>query len=128
MGAAAPLLESPRSKGGRPRDYELREIVNALFYYLKNGCTWRDLPHDFPRWDNVYDHFRRWKQSGKIEHVHDLLREQVRLNEGRQPSPSAAVLDAQSIRTAEKRGTAGAMMPVSASPDGSGTSASTRSA
>ncbi len=105
-----PLLESPKHKGGRPREWPLREIVNALFYYLKNGCSWRDLPHDLPPWDNVYDHFRRWKRSGKIEHIHDVLREQVRIAQGRDPTPSAAVLDAQSIRTAEKRGGAGASM------------------
>lgn len=105
-----PLLETPKYKGGRPREYPLCEIVNALLYYVKNGCSWRDLPHDLPQWSNVSDHFRRWKENGLLEKVHDALREEVREAEGRERTPSAAVLDAQSVRTAEKRGPAGASM------------------
>jgi transposase len=103
-----PLLETPVYKGGRPREYPMREIVNALLYYVKNGCGWRDLPHDLPPWSNVNDHFRRWKRNGLLERIHDALREEVREAEGRERTPSAAVLDAQSVRTAEKRGPAGA--------------------
>jgi transposase len=103
-----PLLETPTYKGGRPREYPMREIVNALLYYVKNGCGWRNLPHDLPPWSNVNDHFRRWKKNGMLERIHDTLREAVREAEGRERTPSAAVLDAQSVRTAEKRGGAGA--------------------
>ncbi len=60
----APLLERDSSKGGRPRTYALREIVNALLYVLRGGISWRAIPHDLPPWDNVYDHYRRWKRDG----------------------------------------------------------------
>jgi transposase len=63
----------------------MREIVNALLYYVKNGCTWRDLPHDLPPWSNVNDHFRRWKKNGLLERIHDTLREEVREAQGREP-------------------------------------------
>ena len=122
-----PLLETPKHHGGRPREYPLREIVNALLYYVKSGCTWRNLPHDFPPWSNVNDHFRRWKRNGLLEAVHDALREEVCETEGREPTPSVAVLDAQSVRTAEKRGAVGASMPASRSPAESAILPSTRS-
>ncbi len=122
-----PLLQRPAHHGGRPRTYPLREIVNGLFYYVKNGCGWRDLPHDLPPWESVYDHFRRWKSDGLLEHVHACLREEVRAAEGREATPSAAVVDAQSVRTAEKRGAATATTPASACRAASDTCASTRS-
>jgi transposase len=121
-----PLLETPRSKGGRPRQEAMREIVTALLYYVKNGCTWRDLPHDPPPWSNVSDHFRRWKRNGLLEKVHDALREEVREAEGRERTPSAAVLDARSVRTAEKRGSVGASMGARRSRGASAISPSTR--
>jgi putative transposase len=100
----APLLERPHPGYGRPRKYPLREIVNALFYVVKNGCTWRALPHDFPPWEDVYDHFRRWRKDGTLERLHDALREQVRLRAGRTSSPSLLVLDSQAVATTEKGG------------------------
>jgi putative transposase len=100
----APLLERPHPGYGRPRKYPLREIVNALFYVVKNGCTWRARPHDFAPWEDVYDHFRRWKKDGTLERLHDALRSQVRLRAGRTSTPSLLVLDSQAVATTEKGG------------------------
>lgn len=104
-----PLLRSPKSNGGSPGDHPLREIVNALLYLLRTACSWRNLPHDFPHWQAVYSHFRRWRKDGRLEQVHDALREQVRRAEGREATPSAAVIDSQSVPTTEKGGPVGSM-------------------
>ena len=117
-----PLLRAARDPRGRPRKYPLREIVNALLYVLRGGISWRSLPHDFPPWESVYDHFRRWRKNSTLERIHDVLREQTRAKQGRKRSPSAAVLDSQSVKTAGKRGTPTATTPGSASPVASGTS------
>ncbi len=97
-----PLLERDPSRGGRPRTYPLREIVNALLYVLRGGISWRAMPHDLPPWESVYDHYRRWKRNGTLESVHDALRQQVRSASGREATPSAVILDSQSVRTTEK--------------------------
>jgi transposase len=117
----APLLERPHPGYGRPRKYPLREIVNALFYVVKNGCTWRALPHDFPPWEDVYDHFRRWRKDGTLERLHDALREQVRLRAGRAATPSLLILDSQSVPTTEKGGPE-ATMPANGSKGASASS------
>jgi transposase len=119
-----PLLEKPKHHGGAPRKHTLREITNGMLYVLRGGISWRMMPTDLPPWESVYDHFRRWKKDGTIAHVHDLLREQVREKEGRQKSPSAAILDSQSVRTAEKGGSV-ATIKASRSRDASATSPST---
>ncbi len=118
----------PAKKGrtGTPPEYPRREMWNAIFYHAKNGCGWRDLPHDFPPHSAVWQQFRRWRDNGTLEAVHDALREQVREAAGKEASPSAAVVDSQSVRTAEKRGSAGAMMPARRSPAASATWWSTR--
>ena len=104
-----PLLIKQIGRTGRPRKHDLRSTVDALLYVLRGGISWRALPHDFPRWESVYDHFRRWKQDGTLERIHDALRAQVRTRAGRDASPSAAVLDSQSVRTTEKGGPAATM-------------------
>jgi putative transposase len=95
-----PLL--PRaSRRGRPRKTDLREVVNALFYHTREGGTWRALPHDFPPWKTVYNYFQWWTWDGTWQKILDVLRSQVRLQAGREPTPSAAAIDSQSVKTAE---------------------------
>lgn len=114
----------PPARNGRtgtPRRYPLREIWNAIVYQAKNGGTWRALPHDFPPWPAVWQQYRRWRDNGTLEAVHAALREQVRRNAQRNPTPSALILDSQSVRVAEKRGGAGGTMRASGSPGESAT-------
>lgn len=96
--------------GGRPRSVDMREVINAALYVLRNGIVWRALPHDFPPWKTVYHYFRAWRRDGTWERLHDTLRDQVRAQDGRERSPSAAIIDRQSVKTTEKGGP-GAMMP-----------------
>jgi transposase len=98
-----PLLSAVRG-GGRPEAHPRREIVNAILYLLRTGCSWRQLPRDLPPWGTVYWHFRRWREDGSLDALHDALREQVRRAEGREAEPSAAIVDAQSIKGADTVG------------------------
>ena len=98
----------PTSKpGGRPRSTDLRTVVNAIFYVLRSGCAWRMLPQDFPPYSTVYMYFRQWQKDGTWEKLHDVLRDRLRRQEGRQKSPSAAIVDSQSVKTTEKGALAG---------------------
>lgn len=98
-----PLLP-PHPPWGNDPHIPKREIVNAIFYVNKHGCTWRGLPHDFPKWQTVYGYFRQWRQMGVWETINDSLRRQVREAEGRKPEPTAAIVDSQSVKTTEKGG------------------------
>jgi putative transposase len=91
-------LPAPKASG-RPRIYTLREILDAIFYVLKSGCAWRLLPHDFPPWKTVYHYFRFWRLDGTWERMHSALRKRVRVRLKRNPQPSAAIVDSQSIKT-----------------------------
>jgi transposase len=97
----APLIPQPKP-GGRPAVHDRRELVNAMLYWLRAGCAWRLLPHDFPPWQTVYHYWRLWRQQGRWEQILARLREQERLRQGRNPTPSAAVLDSQSVKTTER--------------------------
>ena len=106
-----PLLKEPRGDrhaGGRPRKHKLRRIVDALLYVVKTGCQWRQLPTDFPPWKSVHEQFRAWRASGVWERVGQTLREQGRKAQGRNATPSVAIVDSQSAKTALKGG--GAVM------------------
>ena len=92
----------PASKtGGRPRAVDMREIINAIFYILASGCAWRLMPHDFPAWSTVYYYFRIWRIEGVWQQFNQALREKVRQRAGREPTPSAALADSQSVKTTE---------------------------
>jgi putative transposase len=93
-----PLLP-PARPGGRPRKVDLREIVNALFYRNREGCTWRGLPHDFPAWKTVYNYLETWEEDGTWDKLLKVLREKVRVAAGREPTPRIAVIDSQSVKT-----------------------------
>jgi transposase len=92
---------------GRRRKYSYREWLNAIFYLLRTGCQWRNLPKDLPPWQSVYGYFRRWTNAGLLERVHANLREHIRLADDRQRQPSAAVLDSQSVKASETSGQRG---------------------
>ena len=91
----------PETKpGGRPRKVPIYAVINAIMYVLCQGCTWRALPGDFPAWQTVYGYFRRWQKDGTWLMVHDKLYQWVRVAADRQPSPSEAAVDSQSVETA----------------------------
>jgi putative transposase len=89
------------SKKGRRRKHPFRELLNAIFYLVRTGCQWRNLPKDFAPWRTVYHYFRCWKRNGLWNQIHAHLREHVRLVEGRKPQPSAAIIDSQSVKSTE---------------------------
>lgn len=95
---------------GRPRQVDLREIINGIFYVLHEGCTWRALPHDFPPWQTVYNYFRYWQQLGVWQKIHTQLRTQVRVSVNKTTTPTASIIDSQSVKTTEKRGKFTVMM------------------
>lgn len=102
-------LPHPSTVGskGRPQEWPPREIVNALLYLLRTGCQWRMLPHDLPPWQSVYYHYRQWRLSGVWEKINRLLGQEVRQADGREATPSAAIVDAQSVKTTLVKGQRG---------------------
>ena len=85
-------------------EHNPRELINAVFYLVKSGCQWRMLPDEFPPWQTVYYHFRKWREMNLLQRLCDRIRRAVRVAAGRDPSPSAAVIDTQSVDTERQGG------------------------
>lgn len=101
-----PYLPNPRNDG-RPRVHSYRELLNGMLYVLRNGGTWRALPHDLPAWQTVYHYFRQWRTTGLWEQLLTALRERVRRRSGRESQPSAGIVDSQSVKTSSVGGPRG---------------------
>ncbi len=94
-------LPTPKAQG-RPRTHSLRDVLDAIFYVLKSGCHWRLLPHDFPPWSTVYYHFRKFRLSGLWSLILKAVRAAERKRAVKDPQPTAAVMDSQSVKTVEE--------------------------
>ena len=126
----APLIP-PARRGGRPRDVNPREVLNAIFYVLATGCQWQALPKDLPPKSTAHHYFMLWDWDGTLERIHEALYVAVREAAGREASPTAAIIDSQTAKAAQKgapRSTRRAMTRARKSPGASVTSSSTRSA
>jgi transposase len=93
------LIPEPKP-GGRPREVDMWEILNAIFYILVEGVRWRALPGDFPAWQTVYTYFRKWRKDETWLQIHDHLREWTRIEQERHRKPSEAIIDSQSVKSA----------------------------
>jgi len=93
------FIPEPKTRGRKRIDR--RQVINAILYWNRTGCQWRYLPKDFPKWSTVYGVYRKWTKEGTWQQINDKLREEVRQAEGKSPTPTAAIIDSQSVRTAE---------------------------
>ena len=103
-----PALKNTEPSGRKPK-YERREVMNAIFYLVRTGCSWRHLPHEFPPWNIVYTQFTRWRDRGVFEKMHDRVKERVREYFGRNAKASGGIIDSQSVKTTEKGAPKGMM-------------------
>ena len=125
----APLIP-PARRGGRRRSVDAREVLNAVFYVLASGCQWQALPKDLPPKSTAHHYFRLWDWDGTLERIHETLYVAVREAAGREASPTAAIIDSQSAKAAQKGGLRSihrAMTRARRSRAASATSSSTRS-
>jgi len=128
MGVIAPLIP-PAKRGGRRRGIDVREILNAIFYVLSTGCQWKALPKDLPPKSTAHYYFMLWDWDGTLERIHYALYVETREREGREASPTVAIIDSQSAKAAQKGAKASirrASMRARRSKAASATSLSTR--
>ena len=97
----APLLPKRRTNRGRHRTWSYRDILDAILYIVRGGCGWRLMPHDLPPWQTVYGYYWQWRNNGLWEQINAALVEKVRVKQGREPRPSAGIIDSQSVKTSE---------------------------
>lgn len=100
-------LIPPPKPGGRPRELDMRLVLNAVLYVVVGGIQWRMLPREYPKWKSVYHYFRLWRQDGTWQRIHDTLRAQLRQKLGRHKHPTAGCLDSQSVKTTAVAGQRG---------------------
>ena len=99
------LIKEDLYCGARGRTkYPRREMLNAIFYIVRTGCQWADMPHDFPPWKSVYSQFLRWQDQSLFEEMNDFLRAEVRKTSGRKEKATVGIVDSQTVKTTEKKG------------------------